>query len=70
LGFADVCLLMMLYGTGSPCYSLLIIVMTSKGEMHQRTSGGVLAASCCFHGLRPIGRALKFLCDQSAVADL
>jgi hypothetical protein len=39
-------------------------------EMHQRTSGGIPAASCCSHGLVAIGGALLFLLDQTAATDL
>ena len=37
-----------------------------REKCHQRTSGGILAASCRFCGLRPIGRASRFLLDQTA----
>jgi len=40
---------------GSPCFlHQSSFIVTSKREMYQRTSGGVLAASCCFWVLVPM----------------
>jgi hypothetical protein len=44
--------------------------MTPQRKIHQTTSGGVLAASCGFHGLRMIGTDSQFLLDQPAISDL
>jgi hypothetical protein len=49
-----------------PFLSFFVI---SQREKHQRTSGGVLAASCRFGGLVPIGRASQSLLDRAAAVD-
>ena len=38
-------------------------VMTSERKMHQKSSGGVLTAACCFLGLGQNGRASQSLLD-------
>jgi len=38
--------------------------------MKKRNSGGVHVTSCYFQGLGQIGRALWFLLDRIAIADL
>lgn len=43
--------------------------LRSQREMCQRTSHGVLADSCWFCWLRPIGRALQFLLHWTATTD-
>jgi hypothetical protein len=46
-------------GIDKPCHSLLVIICCDFIERNapKKPSGGVLAASCCFCELRPIGRA-------------
>jgi hypothetical protein len=62
------CALLILVFIGSilvvDCWSLLVV--NSEGEMHQRASGGILAASWHFSQLEPISAALWFLLDQAA----
>ena len=43
--------------------------MTSEKETHQKTSDGVLAVSCCFHRLGPIGRVKWQFLDILADTD-
>ena len=55
--------------TGSPCFLCWSsLVMTPWRKTHQRTSGGVLAASCHFRGLVLIGKASWFLLDPDGTA--
>jgi hypothetical protein len=66
LGFVDAGLPGRHSCIGLPCFLFWFsLVMTFYRETHQKTSGGIPDASCCFLGLVPISRALWFLLDQA-----
>jgi hypothetical protein len=60
--------LTMLGGISSPCYSFLVRVWSDFVE--RNTPKNFWWCSCCFCGIRLIGRASPFLLDKTAVADL
>jgi hypothetical protein len=65
-------LLTTMVGTiGTPYHALLVIICCDFIERNApklKTYGGVLVASCCFHRLGLIGRALLFLLDPPGPA--
>jgi hypothetical protein len=60
---------MMLDGIGTPCHFLLVIICSDFIERNIPKKFGVLAASCCFHRLRPIGRVKWKFLDMPADTD-
>ena len=62
---------MMLDGIGMPYHCLLVIICHDSIERNTpKTSGGVLAASHYFQGLRQIGRVKWKFLDMSGDTDL
>ena len=70
LGFTDVGLRQQRSRIGSSCFLYRSFLVTLQKETHQRTSGGIPDASCCFQGLISIGGASGFLPNWVTATDL